>query len=62
MLEIYYSQSDDKRTAQNLVFEYCEKNLEEVIQEHKKHDNRMPISNVKDYMRQILEGMAYVHE
>lgn len=31
MLEIYYSRSEDGKTAQNLVFEYCKKNLEEVI-------------------------------
>jgi hypothetical protein len=31
MLEIYYSRSEDGKTAQNLVFEYCNKNLEEII-------------------------------
>jgi serine/threonine protein kinase len=31
MLDIYYSTSEDGKTAQNLVFEYCHKNLEEVI-------------------------------
>ena len=36
MLEIYYSKSKDGKTAQNLVFEYCNKNLEEIIQETKK--------------------------
>ena len=36
MLDIYYSRSEDGKTAQNLVFEYCNKNLEEIIQETKK--------------------------
>jgi hypothetical protein len=36
MLDIYYSRSEDGKTAQNLVFEYCNKNLEDVIQETKK--------------------------
>jgi hypothetical protein len=31
MLDIYYSRSEDGKTAQNLVFEYCNKNLEEII-------------------------------
>lgn len=31
MLDIYYSRSEDGKTAQNLVFEYCNKNLEDVI-------------------------------
>jgi hypothetical protein len=36
MLDIYYSRSEDGKTAQNLVFEFCNKNLEDVIQETKK--------------------------
>lgn len=31
MLDIYYSRSEDGKTAQNLVFEFCNKNLEEII-------------------------------
>lgn len=61
MLEIYYSRSEDKKTAQNLVFEYCKKNLEEVIQEHKKAQNRMKMSEIKRIMKQILDGMSHVH-
>jgi hypothetical protein len=51
MLEIYYSRSEDGKTAQNLVFEYCKKNLEEVIQEHKKINKRIPIELIKNYMK-----------
>ena len=51
MLDIYYSRSEDKKIAQNLVFEYCKQNLEEVIQEHKKNDNRMKISQIKSIMK-----------
>ena len=31
MLDIYYSRGQDGKTAQNLVFEYCNRNLEEII-------------------------------
>ena len=31
MLEIYYSRSKEGKTTQNIVFEYCKKNLEDVI-------------------------------
>jgi len=61
MLEIYYSRSEDNKTAQNLVFEFCKKNLEEEIQEHKKANKLITIEKVKNYMKQILTGMAYVH-
>lgn len=79
MLDIYYSRSEDGKTAQNLVFEFCSKNLEEVIQDTKKRLNhlrdthgssgnlgknngRIPIEDIKCYMKQILQGMAYVHQ
>jgi serine/threonine protein kinase len=28
--------------------------LEEIIQEHKKNDKRIPIKDIKEYMKQIL--------
>lgn len=84
MLDIYYSRSEDGKTAQNLVFEFCNKNLEEIIQETKKRQvwmkenpgqlppnfnssksmnpGRIPMSDVKSFMYQIFEGMAYVHD
>ena len=61
MLDIYYSKNEEGKTAQNLIFEYCKTNLEEIIQNHKQKDKYIPLSNVRDYMRQILEGMRYVH-
>ena len=32
LLDIYYSKNDEGKTAQNLIFEFCNTNLEEVIQ------------------------------
>lgn len=79
MLDIYYSKSEDGKLAQNLVFEFCHKNLEEVIQTAKKRlceikqagsltsnlvsvGARVPMDDIKSYMKQILTGMAYVHK
>lgn len=61
MLEIYYSRSKDGKTAQNLIFEFCKNNLEEVIQDHKQRGEAIPIALIKNYMKQILTGMDYVH-
>lgn len=47
MLDIYYSKAYDGKTAQNLVFEYCSKNLEEIIQETKKSESRIDIIEIK---------------
>jgi len=43
------------------VFEFCNSNLEEVIQDAKKNEKRIPITDIKKYMYQILKGMEYVH-
>ena len=52
---------EDGKKVQNIVFEYCENNLEDVIQNAKKADKPIPMSEIKELMRQILQGMAYVH-
>ena len=44
------------------MFEYCSKNLEEIIQETKKAESRIPINEIKNYMKQILQGMEFVHK
>mmetsp|Transcript_4769 Transcript_4769/g.8168 ORF Transcript_4769/g.8168 Transcript_4769/m.8168 type:complete len:283 (-) Transcript_4769:516-1364(-) len=62
MLDIYYSKNEDGKTAQNLIFEFCSKNLEDVITEHKHAEERIPMKQVKNFMKQILTGMQYVHE
>jgi glycogen synthase kinase 3 beta len=31
MLDIFYSKNEEGKTAQNLIFEFCKTNLEEVI-------------------------------
>ena len=61
LLDIYYSKNEEGKTAQNLIFEYCKTNLEEKIQQSKQKERYIPLAEVRDYMRQILEGMKYVH-
>jgi serine/threonine protein kinase len=61
LLDIYYSKNDDGKTAQNLIFEFCNTNLEEVIQQHKAKEEYIPVAIVLQYMKQIFEGMKYVH-
>ena len=51
MLDIFYSKSQDKKTAQNIVFEFCSTNLESVIQEHKDKKEYIPMSKIRSYMK-----------
>jgi glycogen synthase kinase 3 beta len=61
LLDIYYSKNEEGKTAQNLIFEYCKTNLEEAIQTHKAKEKYLPIEEVREFMKQIFEGMKYVH-
>lgn len=61
LLDIYYSKNDEGKTAQNLIFEFCKTNLEEIIQEHKHKERYMATFIVRNYMKQVLEGMRFVH-
>ena len=61
LLDIYYSKNDEGKTAQNLIFEFCNTNLEEVIQQHKAKEQYISVGEVRKYMKQIFEGMKYVH-
>jgi serine/threonine protein kinase len=61
MLDIYYSKNEDGKRIQNIVFEFCSNNLEEVIQKAKLAQKSIPVSEIRNYMKQILTGMAYVH-
>lgn len=51
LFDIYYSKNEEGKTAQNLIFEYCKTNLEEVIQKHKQEEMYIPLNLVRDYMR-----------
>lgn len=62
LLDIYYSKNEEGKTAQNLIFEFCRTNLEEVIQQSKAREQYLSVSEVRGHMRQILEGMKYVHQ
>ena len=61
MIDIYYSKTEDGKRIQNIVFEYCSQDLEDVIKKAKEQSRAIPIAEIKDYMKQILTGMAYVH-
>lgn len=62
MLNIFYSKNSEGKIVQNLVFEFCDTNLEEVIQKAKENKRYIPMEDIRNYMRQILTGMAYVHK
>lgn len=61
MLDIFYSRNEEGKTAQNLVLEFCSTNLEEEIQQSKRRGEYMPMNLIRNYTKQILQGMSFVH-
>lgn len=51
LLNIYYSKNEEGKVVQNLVFEFCSQNLEEVIQSAKENRKLIPMNHIKDFMR-----------
>eukprot|EP01022_Parablepharisma_sp_SALTPOND_P020733 TRINITY_DN3857_c0_g1_i1.p2 TRINITY_DN3857_c0_g1~~TRINITY_DN3857_c0_g1_i1.p2 ORF type:complete len:372 (+),score=40.87 TRINITY_DN3857_c0_g1_i1:3659-4774(+) len=60
LLDIFYTVAEDNKLTQNFVFEYVPSSLEKYINEHKKRA-RIPIVTIKAIMRQLLEGLEFVH-
>ena len=59
--DFYYSRNNQNKLIQNIVFEYMEDNLENMIQE--KSTNMLNFSEfeVKLFIFQILKGLEYIH-
>ena len=63
MHDIFYSETEEEKKVQNLIFEFCSSNLEEVIQKFKSPAVKryIPMPTVRNFMKHILTGMNYVH-
>lgn len=42
--------------------EYCEKSLEDVLRDHEKSREPIPMTKVKKMTKEILTGLKYMHE
>lgn len=48
--DIFYTQSENGKTAQNLVFEYCPYNLESMIQEMNQTKRHFEMAKIKSFV------------
>lgn len=48
--------------AQNLVFEYCKDNIEDLIQAKRNNEEFFSMDEIKEMMQQILKGLVFIHE
>ena len=61
LLDFFYSIDDNNRIIQNTVLEYCEKSLENLIEDHNKRKDFIPMADIKKYVKQIFNGLKNMH-
>ena len=61
ILDFYYSKNDQAKQIQNIVFEYMEDNLENMIQTRLKKGLYFSQWEVKFYIFQLQKGLEYIH-
>lgn len=61
MLDIFYTKNDEGKIAQNLVFEYCDDNLEDLIRRYKGNKDNISLDDVRSQIHQILQGLKFCH-
>jgi len=61
ILDFYYSKTENNRLIQNIVFEFMEDSLENMIQESIAEKRYFSDLTVKTYIYQLFQGLAYMH-
>ena len=63
LVDLFYSLDSRERLIQNSVFEFCDKNLEDVLKELEKGPKKyLALSEIKRYIKEILNGLKNMHE
>lgn len=63
-MDFFYSLDSKERLIQNSVFEFCDKNLEDILKEAEKGGSGayIPLADIKRLIKEILNGLTYMHE
>ena len=62
LLDAFYSENNDGKVIQNLVFEFVTNNLENFIDVHHKKKKHIPIEQIRQITQQMLLGLNYCHK
>lgn len=62
MLDFFYSVDSEERVIQNSVFEFCDLCLEDILKEHEKKNQHLPMLQIKNIMFQTLKGLEHMHK
>ena len=61
ILDFFYSRTDQNKLIQNIVFEYVEDNLENLLERTIKAKRSIDELQIKKYIYQILNGLRSIH-
>ena len=64
LVDFFYSLDTKERLIQNSVFEFCDKNLEDILKEMEKMPpgSFIPLADIKRYIKEILNGLHHMHQ
>ena len=62
LLDIFYTSDDNKKCAQNLIFEYIPKSLDKYMKNYKKKRGFISIEKIKKISKQLLLGLNFCHK
>ena len=57
----FFSKNNKNKLIQNFVFEFCDENLEEILQKMKKKKIKLNYSKIKQIIFQLLKGLETMH-
>ncbi len=62
LIDFFYSLDTKERLIQNSVFEFCDKNLEDVLKECDSNNTYLSMDDIKRYTKEILNGLHNMHQ
>lgn len=62
MRNFFYSVDANYRIIQNTVLEFSDSNFDDLIKQHLKGKQKIPIAMVKRLMKEFLTGLNYMHK
>ena len=63
LVDFFYSLDTKERLIQNSVFEFCDKNLEDILKDMEKQPpgSFIPLDEIKRFTKEILNGLHHMH-
>ncbi|CAD8170899.1 unnamed protein product [Paramecium pentaurelia] len=62
LIDVFYSRSEDNKMVQNIILEFMDQNLENIIIDHRKRKDYFDTKTLKNYLYQMLKGLDQIHK